>query len=327
MGKSIGKRIALSFASLFGLFATLIATPAAAKDCTLKQLASLDITRSGDALAIPVKIAGTERTMLVNLAVPDTVVTRSVADELKLALVPLGSAVKAGIAGDRIEGWVVLPEIQIGLSLGRNVGVLLIAGSQLKPGIAGVLGTGALSNFDTDFDFRNAKLNLFAKDHCKGDVVYWADAFTSLHYRLGYLKQTYFDASLDGVAVRVSLTTYGAHTFMDFPAATRLFGITEGSPGVTVLSRDAAGTPTLYRYAFKQLSLGGTAVNNPAIDIYPAPDTPCKGGAPRVIRNGHVFECRGPVDLYLGLNVLQQLHLYFAADERTLYVTAADAHK
>jgi hypothetical protein len=31
------------------------------------------------------------------------------------------------------------------------------------------------------------------------------------------------------------------------------------------------------------------------------------------------------VDVYLGFNVLQKLHLYIASDERTLYITAAGA--
>jgi hypothetical protein len=314
-----------AMAFLLALLTISFVAPASAKDCTLRQIASLDLSRSGDDLAVPVKIAGTDRMMLVNLAVPDTGIVRRVADELHLPIEPISRYyLSAMFTGDRVEGFVTLPEIQLGSSVGRNAHVLAFAGTQVRPDIAGVLGTGVLSNFDTELDLRNAKLNLFSKDHCEGAVVYWANTFASLPYSLGDLKQTYFDAALDGESAHMSLITRGTGSFMMLSTAKRLFGLEPGSPGMTVLLRDAAGAPAAYRYPFKQLVLGGVAVNNPAIDILPDSGSGC---LPRAIVQGRVMECRGGVDLYLGLNVVQQLHLYFSTGERTLYVTAADAHK
>ncbi|HEY1709703.1 MAG TPA: retropepsin-like aspartic protease [Rhizomicrobium sp.] len=295
-----------------------------APDCTLKEFASLDIAFDGGAMTVPVKIANADRRMMIDLAVPDTGVRESLANELQLRQLDLPGGI-AGVtyAGDKVAKQVVLPDFQIGRIKVENAKVLMFGGNKLPPDVVGILGTGLFDKLDAEIDFKKAKLNLFSPDHCEGNVVYWTDTFASFPFRLGAIHQTYLRAEMDGKTVKTSFATTDEHSSMMLSAAKQLFDLTPDSPGMTVAARNTDGTPSVYRYPFKQMLFGGVAINNPAIDIVVDTGPRCNGTV--ILDRGDFKTCYGAVDVYLGFNVLRKLHLYIASDERTLYITAADA--
>jgi hypothetical protein len=239
--------------ALFFVAVTVAASTAAhadsARDCTLKEFASLDIAFESGAMTVPVKIAGVDRRLAVDLSIPDTGVRESLANELQLKQSPLPPGIgTVGYTGDKVTTQVVLPDFEIGPLTLKNAKVLVFAGSKLPSDVAGVLGTGLFAKLDAEIDFTKAKLNLFSPDHCEGNVVYWTDKFASFPFRLGEIRQTYLRADLDDTAVRTSFTTDGTNSSMTLSSAKRLFDLTPDSPGMTVTARNADGTPSIYRY-------------------------------------------------------------------------------
>lgn len=129
--------------------------------------------------------------------------------------------------------------------------------------------------------------------------------------------------SVDGKPVSVAIVTAN-HSVIDMPAAYRIFGIDEHAPGLRPMEPDGQGRPQ-YRYPFHEIEVQGLKIENPNIVIEGKRSDPdCdvhKESLPRGEQS--YFVCYGGADLFLGVSVLQRLHLFFAFGEKMLYATAA----
>ena len=67
-------------------------------------------------------------------------------------------------------------------------------------------------------------------------------------------------------------------------------------------------------------------IQNPQIELF-ADKSMMRCDGKSHTMNGKIYTCYGGADLYLGLEELKQLHLFFAFKEKKLFITAADAHK
>jgi hypothetical protein len=327
----------------------------AAEDCALKQIASLPIaTTASGKIAVPVKIGGTNRLMAVELGSATTGINANLIDELKLDTRPIPSAdvpanlnnvtmmpaSSAFIYSDdvftqgvltTIMRKVTLPEFQMGALDIKDLPVTALPGWKNADGIAGILGTALLQHFDVELDFANAKINVYSQDHCAGKVVYWADAYAALPFTINAITGGVMTPmTLDGAPLTVTLSTDPGHGEMSLGVAGKMLGVPVGAPELKHTDHPhPVGGTEWYAYPFKTLSLGGLAIQNPAIDLFAGDDfctqDKLHGAIYVPAAKDAATLCQS--DATIKLAELHQLHLYFAFGEKKLYVTAADARR
>ena len=179
----------------------------------------------------------------------------------------------------------------------------------------GILSAGTMTGDDLDMDFGAMRLNFFSADRCPGKVVYWP------HQALAVvpvtLVQGHFElaVTLDGHPLTAVIDTGSAWTILNSEWAEKNLGFSPDasaapSPGVP---RDEPDKQIYFR-KYSALSFPGIAINKPLVIIRPIQfgDEDDTAAANR----------RAP-DLIIGMEVLRHLHLYYAANEKQLYITPA----
>jgi hypothetical protein len=185
-----------------------------------------------------------------------------------------------------------------------------------KPGNGGILSAKFLQKFDIDMNFSAHQLNMFAPNHCKGQVLYWRApgvAKLPIRYQDGRITVR---ASVDGREMDAVIDTGSQRSEIQFDDASRLFGITATSPGVTLVG------DSLYAYNFKTLSFGDVSLDNPHLLLTRAALVRGADPNPRtgsLTRNSADMPNQPP--LTIGTDLLRLLHLYIAFNERMIYVT------
>jgi hypothetical protein len=298
--------------------ATLVS--ASADDCTLQKFASLDITpfsQPNGYMTVPVFIGAKEHPFVLSLASPYSAVSESVVQEVGAEQRPLPSGVAAFLFGQRVTREAVLPDVEFGSAHG-SAAVLVVP--KVPPDADGWLGTDLLSKFDMEFDLRHKKLNLFSQDHCSGRVVYWGGIYAVVPILKDDFGAIYFDMVLDGKHVNVGINTQFVSAQMGESDFRDLFGIDPSTAGYDVMKPGESVVDVHKFYPFKTLSVGGVTIANPKIFLAAQkPSQQCRG-------TGAVgSRCYSERQLYIGLDQLDALHMYFAFSERKLYVTAARA--
>ena len=207
--------------------------------------------------------------------------------------------------GNPIRQGAVIPYLKTGNLMARDVHALILTQHLAAPA-AGVIGPDLLMQYEVELDFANNKMNLFAQDHCPGQLVYWThDPVVTVPMNIDAFGHIGVDVVLDGKPIAAHLDTGAPLSSMTLTNATADFGLTPDSPGMT---RKDVAAGTVYLYQFKSLSLGGVAISNPTIFV--------AGG-----QQGEVKR-----DFLLGLRELSKLHVLISYKEKTLYATAPDAH-
>jgi hypothetical protein len=306
--------------------ALVYADAASAQDCALKRLASLPMTiTSTGRVAVPVKINGTTRMFLVELDSSITGVNANFVDEQKLETQHIPGHIEfqyfdtefTGGAVGHISYQAIASDFQIGGIDVKDMPLMDYPAWNSKDGIVGILGTGTLQHFDVEFDFRNAKMNLYSQDHCEGKVVYWANAYaTAPLVVLTIAGKTVTQMTLDGGLLNVSLSLEPGHGSIDLWVASKVTGVPRDA------FRGDDGSPP---YRFKALTIGGVTIANPAIDVFGSQLCATDEALHWPPYDGYFGRCSS--SMQIRRDELQKLHLYFAFKEGKLYVTAADAHK
>ena len=177
--------------------------------------------------------------------------------------------------------------------------------------VAGLLSLTSLRDYDLDIDFASHRLNFFSPDHCPGLIAYWAPdvmAVLPLTLNEGHI---HIPVTVNGKAMSAVLDTGSLQTFMNKKDAGRLFRLSETSPDMTIAA-PINGDPRLsgYRHHFATLTFGDVTIKNPQVIILP---DQTRSSDPGTLP-----------EISLGMDVLAQLHLYAAFQERKLYITPAD---
>lgn len=315
------------------IFVALLSTivPVAhARDCQLKQYASLDLAvlRNGF-LAVPVTIQGFPVAMILNTANPFSSVTESAASRLALQLIrlPSGAKVRSGVKA--IEKMATTKEFSVGGVQFKSAEFVVISDDTFDPHqgdlqLIGILGMDVLGHFDIELDVSNRKMNLFSQDHCPGHAVYWSNSYDSVPIRFGELGELYFPMELEGKKIETTLATGNQTTSLSTDVTRKLYNFDSHSSDVEK-ETDTAGRTTAYYRAMK-LSGEGIQIINAHIVLIDRPRNDfCNLGS----RSGAAaYEgCLGTHPLQLGLNVLTKLHFYIATKEKVLYFTPTEAPK
>jgi predicted aspartyl protease len=316
-------------AALFALVAAL-AGPATADDCTLKQIASLQIADSFPGrVVVTATVNNSPHSFMVDTGGLVTELYDDVVQKLGLTTSTINPNVEIyDTSGNLRRRYVRVEDFALGPAhADHKVMVVKPRGPGEDEGIDGIIGPDVLEHLDVELDFAGRKINLISPDHCEGRVVYWARSYTDTDFSLSD-DHIVIPMTLDGKAVKATVDTGAPATYLSETAAHRLFGIDTRSPGVQRDSDAPPGSPYAYRYPFKSLSVAGLAVSNPLIHILP------DLARAAFNRRHHDKEDFDPVTapqlketpMLLGMDVLSKLHLYIAYKERKLYITAAGAH-
>lgn len=282
-----------------GFFAALLVFPVLAetpKDCRLVQRATLPINMDATGrITVPVTFNGVAKELMIDTGTPASMITAESARDLKLVPYPAPNGVYlVGFGGGLITKAVSIAEFGFGGMKGKNF-TFLVAPDLMEA--AGLLGADFMYNFDLDFDFAHAKLNLMSPNHCTGNVIYWTkQPFGVVPFELkeGHIQ---VKVQLDGEDVWAILDTGAVDTVMSLERTARIF------------DRGRDELKKKRRYPFKTLSFGEVTINNPAVTLVPDEES--------------ALLSRRSMSMIVGMGVLRRLHLYISYKEKTIYVTPA----
>jgi hypothetical protein len=194
------------------------------------------------------------------------------------------------------------------------------------PDVAGLLAPNLLHDYDVDIDFSTMKLSLYSQNHCESEAVNWPGGIAVLPMHLDSNDHIQIPVQLDGHNVSAILDTGATRSVLDVELAKSTFGLTPGdadTPEVGRLMRSPQSKT--YSHRFKSLALGGIAIADPAVRLIPDlmrnrikdPHANLEGGS----RLTKTTEKPGFGDMILGMNVIQEWHIYIAYKEQKLYLT------
>jgi predicted aspartyl protease len=301
-----------------------IASPVSAKECgPLKMLASANLAlQPGNRPMVPVTVNGASKQFLLDTGGIFTNITPKAVHDLQLKI-EVGARPIFDVSGDASSGYVKLDTFSFGGMTGKNVYLRVWPSNT---GADGAIAPDLLNRYDVEVDFAGQKMNYFEPDHCPGKVIYWPHGdVAQVSIVLADKRWIKVPVKLDGQSFMAIIDTGTTGTTMGSDTALASFGLSGHSPDM-----EPAGNvnhdPNLasYYHTFSSLTLDGITVKNPRIIIMPDrmsdADKMVRGmHAPSVSRNSRL----ALPELLLGMDILKNLHLYFAFQEHNLYVTAA----
>jgi predicted aspartyl protease len=300
-------RLGLLLAAILGA-----GSASAADNCVLRQLLKLDMTTVPDGrVSVPMTVGGRSLNMLIDtgglfsMLTPPTVKTL----DLRPEFLPAAHITQYG--GLAVDHYVVAHDVSLGSIKAAKFDFLVMPEQGHPLSIDGLIAPDIMRSYDADFDFANAAFRLFSSDHCEGNVVYWThDPYGAVEFRLNQFGQITVPIMLDGHEIRATIDTGAYHSVASLETVEDALGIDEKNPDLRLLPGTMPDRRR-YHYPIKTLSLQSITVNNPDVILISDSQSRQPAGAPQML---------------LGINVLKQLHLYFAYREHTLYVTPAAAH-
>lgn len=298
--------------------------PASADDsCNkpLRMLASLPMTPlyTNGYVTIPVSFNGVQKQFLVDTGGFITQISSTVADELKLF--KQDSPVELyGVSGDVSKKYTTVQDFALGRLHAPKLEVQI---SKLE--MDGIFAPVSFRGYDFEMDFAGRRLNIVSNDHCDGKVIYWqANAVAAVPVKINDLDIT-VPVTIDGHRLTAVIDTGAATSTLRLDIARRVFGLAPDSPTMTAIGHIGDDEKAIiYKHPFQTLTFEGVTVNNPRIEILT--DIVNKN-ADHSLQTGSMIK-KASDDLVLpevliGMDVLHNLHLYFALKEKMLYLTEA----
>ena len=304
-----------------------------AQDCSLKQLASLPMTTLPDGeIAVPVKINGKDHLFGVTTVGPLPAISEDIVTQERMDTTQLPNGGYVAFNSPFVDGGtsrataLASMHLQIGNWDAPSAQMAVIPGWKGTSGVDGVIASSLLVNFDVEFDFKSARLNLYSPDHCPGKVVFWANEYATAPLAQTPNGMTITQVALDGKVVNAGLDLGPTTAHLELDVASVLTGVPAGALRATKIEPREGLSNGAWRYPFKALSIGGIAIENPQINLIDGEfcKVPNTQWPPET---GTLMKNLCAADLWLGQDELRKLHLYLSFKENKLYATAADAHK
>jgi hypothetical protein len=219
----------------------------------------------------------------------------------------------------------------IGEATGRNLTFAVAKDGEMGKAKAkpydGLMTGDFFKQYDIELDFAANKLTYLTPSKCTDahQVAYWP------HTEVAVIPMTIEDdgkvhvqVSIQGHVINAVIDTSSDHTIMRRGVAEQTLGFKIDKDMTPDGDRQDGMGQQIYSHTFPQISFAGgvTAVNVPALiqnysllrDLHRQP----------VLGSRAQFSAAPDIaDLTLGMDVLQQLHLYIAAEQKNIYVTSA----
>jgi predicted aspartyl protease len=289
----------------------------------LKRLNQVQMTRNGFADVVPVTINGVPKNFLFDTGGYYTQISRPVANELELPI-QQGKIQMSDTTGLVSHDQASVREFVVGNMHSADLDFPI---SPFSLPIDGIFALDHWTTFDLDVDFGTDMLNIFSQDHCPSGGQYWTAPTTAIIPITLEGFHIYVPVTLDGHEFRAAIDTGENYTSLTTDDAKRLFSLDLGGEE-TPEAGGVNGNTSLkvYTHIFNGLALGDIVVNNPKIAIVPnvasnnADLSPLVGEPAK--RERGLFN---RPDLIIGMDVLRQLHVYFAFGENKMYASMASA--
>jgi predicted aspartyl protease len=298
------------------LFPTTSLHAAEAKDCQLKQYASLDLSGPPNGhLLVPVTLKGSRAFMILDTSNAFSTITESAASRLSLQVKNISSDMQIRAGSKSIQKVAWANGLSIGNVAFKSIDLLIVSIIDLNPfatQVIGTLGMDAFAQVDVELDAANRKMNLFSQDHCPGHVVYWSKTYDSVPIRFGAFGEFYFPMELDGKKLETTLATGKSTTTLFTDVTRKLYNF----------DKDSSDVETTGHYRAMKLSGEGIDIINAHVQLIDLPaNTSCS--LSRHFDAASYDGCLGRHPLELGRNVLTKLRIYISTKEKVLYFTRA----
>lgn len=280
-----------------------------ASACHLYRIAEFDMSFDASGrVSIPMTIGGRTVNLLIDTGGYISTLTQATVTDLGLKPQNSRGINERYYGGETLTHYVLVHDALLGAIKGPELGFYVMSNGRAALDEGGTLSPDILGQFDVDFDFANARLNLFSQDHCEGKVVYWtAQPAEQIEIHFDNEHHLRVPLQLDGKEIMADIDTGAADSVGSLDDVEDEFDLRSNDPNLKLLPGLSDGEH-IYRYPFKVLSFGGVAVYNPHLELWPDADS----------RTHHKF--------LIGMNVLRHLHMYVAYKEQKLYVTPATEH-
>ncbi|HEY2067994.1 MAG TPA: pepsin/retropepsin-like aspartic protease family protein [Rhizomicrobium sp.] len=299
----------LAFAALA---LALLPRLALADDCRLTQVTSLPITWSADrSILVPATIEDHDELLLIDTAGVYNLLAAQAADDLHLARRAMNQQthMTLGVNGKLMSEGAIAHSFKLGnITADRMQFAIIPDTKMLREKAVGTLGPSVMANYDVEIDPANSRFNLFAQNHCPGQVVYWTrTSYASVPMRVDSFLHIIIPVELDGHTFEATVDTGSSESWIQYDLAAGSFGWSADSRDLTHDDPAHPDSPW-YRYGFKTLSLNGVDIRNPHIAVHKEPGS--SGGMTPII---------------IGMDVLGKLHTFISYSDKTLYFTGANA--
>jgi hypothetical protein len=345
----------LRLALLPALLSLAWAADASADTCSLKLLNSVPLAVSGDVVWVTASVGAKENQFQIDTAAPDNQMGKDAMKDFGLTAIDFTPTQNDSGAGSFSAGQLAATDItgaQLGRAMygsagvatsGNAVAIYNARGTMFhswadaqpftlgsmrtdhlqfvvtdlpQPGSGGILSAAFFQKYDIDLNFSAHRLNMFASDHCPGQVLYWrAPGVARLPFRYQNGRIT-VRVTVDGREMDAVIDTGSPRSELQFDDADSLFYRSPNSAG-TVLQDDGN-----YAYDFAVLSFGNVAIYHPHLVLTHSVSFRGTSFGPQtgtLLRN--VDHTSTQPALVIGTDLLKLLHLYIAFNERMIYVT------
>lgn len=323
--RSVRNTLAFAFVLLFA------ALPAAADNCQLKMVANVDTeTDSFGGMFIPVNFGGTRKLLLVDTGGFFHKLRANVARELNLPTRESHMVSVVDALGNETSTVARAPSFSIGAMAPSPMDFVVAENDSLMGDDgAGVFVPGVYyRGLDVDLDFPGRKFGLFTQDHCDGQVVYWPNTGVAVvPFEFDDSNHIAIPVRVDGNELTAIIDSGASYSTMYTRAARRL-GVDPETPGNATETGQVGDNSRvrMYEHTFRSIAIEGITIQNPRMKLIPdlSGRTPSGPWASGPMGNDTRLGTRRTqiTDMLIGMSILRHLHVYIAAKERKLYITA-----
>lgn len=277
------------------VFAGLLAAAAHA-DCTPVSF-TLETDWYGG-VTVPAGIAGQRMNLLVDTGGATSMLTDSTVSALNLPRFPIRAARITMYGGLSIDSFVRVDGVQVGGVATAPATFYVLPDNRIPYALSGTIAPDFLSRYDVEFDFPNARMNLYAPG-CAPIAARGALPVTTDNVR-----HVIVPVEVDGRSVMAMLDTGASRSDFSLETAQQLFG-----PGINGGLRPARGADVedgLYTHPFRTLTLGGVTVADPDLVLVPNQISRRPLNAPRLV---------------LGMGILRRTHMVISYSRNLLQLS------
>jgi hypothetical protein len=316
-----------TFAGIAAAMLLGTSVPMIAAECQLTQYASADIAFHPQAgVLVPVKIGERDVWVALYMSSGLAMISPAAVRQLGLKTGYVDPTLNIRANGQPVEREVKLDSLAIGGANFAGWSFYVQPGPErplnqyLGRPVIGTLSSRFMNAVDMELDLAGRKMNLFKHARCRGEQVYWSREYTKEYLYVDPSGLLYFPLEIDGKRIETSLNTAGPRSRLSETIARRYFGF----------KRDAAAPKgTAPRGSFPIIgmrNMGLTArelsLADRPVHVYDDLERRCEHGQSERGSNAiGLRNCFGIVPFEIGTDLLQQLRIYIASEEKQIYIT------
>jgi predicted aspartyl protease len=231
---------------LIAIALSLTSVEAGAGGCSIERQAILPLAFHGITPIVPARINGHPVIIGIDTGSSATVLTPEAAEHFHLPRDPHHTSITRGTGGATEASNVFLDSFGFGgaSELMKTVAVVSIGGPKRDAGMAGLIGTDVLSDYDIEFRFPDHRLILYRVNHCQKIAPPWEGRYAAVPVTISDTRRFLVPVELNGHPVMAILDSGASGTQLSRSAAARI-GVTEA-----MLSQD----PERQRFGVGQMT-------------------------------------------------------------------------